>query len=216
MKTSENKNIVSEPVVSYGVSQPTDITDISMLDMSKVYTYANYLTWRFKERIEIIKGKIFKMSPAPARKHQDISAKLFVKIGSYLENKSCKYYSAPFDVRFPNGNNDNDPFTVVQPDICIVCDHSKLDDKGCNGAPDFIVEILSPSTAAKDIQDKFELYEENGVKEYWIVDPENKILDIFTLKSGKYVLVSKYNEEQNVSPVLFPDLIIELGKIFNQ
>ena len=167
------------------------ITDISLLDTNKTYTYANYITWQFKERIELIKGKLFKMSPAPARRHQGISVELSTQFHNYLKKKGCKSYSAPFDVRFPKGEDDEQTFTVVQPDICVICDKSKLDDRGCVGAPDLIVEILSPATAKKDVKDKFQLYEESGVKEYWIVSPENKLVDVFILKDdNKYHLVN--------------------------
>ncbi len=214
MNIHDNDNLVNEPAMSYGLQQ-NDITDISMLDMSKVYTYANYLTWKFKERVELIKGRIFRMSPAPARMHQKISGKFFLYYANFLEGKKCEVYSAPFDVRFPSNISDKNPVTVVQPDICVICDLSKLDDKGCNGAPDLIIEILSPSTAAKDTYNKFELFQEHGVSEYWIVDPANKIVDVFVLNSfGKYELIRKFNESDKVQVNIFPDLIINMADVF--
>ncbi len=205
------KNKAEEP--SPGYEMP--ITDISKLDMDKVYNYAHYLSWKFNERVELIKGKIFKMSPAPNRNHQGISGNLFMPLKAFLTVHNCKVYAAPFDVRFPNNPDDKNPYTVVQPDICVICDLTKLDDKGCVGAPDMIIEILSPSTAAKDVKDKFELYEEHGVKEYWIVDPENNILDIFLLNdTNKYQLKGKFNAEQRVVVNSIPGLEINLAEIF--
>ena len=191
------------------------ITDISLLDTNKTYTYANYLTWRFQERIELIKGKLFKMSPAPARRHQKVSNKLSSSITWFLKDKSCELYTAPFDVRFPKGKGDKQIFTVVQPDICVICDKSKLDDRGCVGSPDLIIEILSPATAKKDVKDKFQLYQEFGVKEYWIVSPENKLVDVFILKDdNKYHLVNKYTEDDVVGVNIFKDLSINLKDVF--
>jgi Uma2 family endonuclease len=113
------------------------------LDLNGTYTYADYLKWTFDERLEIIKGKIFPMA-APARIHQRLSGKLSFEIQKYLEGKKCETYSAPFDVRLTplKRSNSNKVHTVVQPDICVICDLDKLDDKGCVGAPDLIIEIL--------------------------------------------------------------------------
>src|SRR5215217_1614082 len=148
------------------------ITDINQLDLEGTYTYADYLLWRFEERLELIKGKIFKMSPAPNRRHQTILGHLHLPIGSFFKNHYCQVFLAPFDVRLPKKNqntSDGKIYTVVQPDLCIICDESKLDDRGCLGAPDLIVEILSPGNSRKEMDNKFELYEECGVREYWLV-----------------------------------------------
>lgn len=127
------------------------ITDISQLDFKKQYTYADYLTWRLSERVELIKGWIYKMSPAPKRRHQKISWRLERCVDDFLKNKQCEIYHAPFDVRLKkNKDREGEINTVVQPDICVICDLEKLDDAGCLGAPDLIVEILSDSTAKKD------------------------------------------------------------------
>jgi Uma2 family endonuclease len=191
------------------------ITDISALDLKKTYTYADYLKWQFTERVELIKGKIFKMSPAPGRLHQKTTVKLISRIDRFLEGKKCEVYSAPFDVRFPKDSDDNKTYTVVQPDLCIICDQSKLDDKGCLGAPDMIIEILSPKTAKNDIKDKFQLYEENGVSEYWIVSPENRVVDVFILKEDqKYHLIGKFADDDKVKVNIFDGLEINLTEIF--
>ena len=144
------------------------ITNINELDLNKVYSYADYLTWKFQERLEILKGKIFKMSPASSRLHQDVSAKLFRKFDRHFEGKPCNIYYAPFDVRLVNrqkSTSDNEIISVVQPDICVICDQEKLDERGCIGAPDLIIEILSPGNHTQAMDINFDLYEENGVKE---------------------------------------------------
>ena len=157
------------------------------LDINKSYTYADYLQWTFKERVELIKGKLFKMSPAPNRKHQDISSYLHGELYNFLKGKKCKVYSAPFDVRLPRKTKeDKDVITVLQPDICVICDESKLDYKGCIGAPDIIVEILSPSNNVVELKNKYDVYEQAGVMEYWVVSPQDKTFLVYTLNEGKY------------------------------
>ncbi|MGB1282992.1 MAG: Uma2 family endonuclease, partial [Polaribacter sp.] len=182
------------------------ITDINQLDLNKTYTYADYLLWQFSERVELIKGKIFKMSPAPKRIHQDISRNIEFKLFAHLRKQPCKVYYAPFDVRLSKKKKDQLIETVVQPDICVICDEKKLDDRGCLGAPDLIVEILSPSTKKKDITDKFNLYEENGVREYWIVDPDNQTLLKYVLKDKKYIGEKILDASEKVTATIFPNL----------
>lgn len=157
------------------------------LDVNKVYTYADYFKWQFDERVELIKGRIFKMSPAPSRIHQKLSSYINNTLYNYLRGKKCEVYAAPFDVRLPRkSKEDKDIITVLQPDICVICDLSKLDDKGCIGAPDIVVEILSPGNNATELKNKYEVYEESGVKEYWVVSPQNNTFIIYTLINGKY------------------------------
>jgi len=157
------------------------------LDLNKTYTYADYFKWKFEDRVELIKGKIFKMSPAPNRFHQELSGYIYNRLYVFLESKSCKAYSAPFDVRIPRkSKNDKNIITVLQPDICVVCDLSKLDDRGCIGAPDIVVEVLSPGNNAKELRKKHEVYEEAGVKEYWVVSPQNRWFKAYTLVKGKF------------------------------
>ena len=195
----------------------TIITDINDLDLTKSYTYADYLTWNFQERLEILKGKIFKMSPAPSRKHQEISAKIFRKFDRYFENRTCNIYYAPFDVRLKNfkkSTSDKEITTVLQPDICVICDKEKLDDRGCIGAPDLIIEILSPGNSKKEMDIKFDLYEENAVKEYWIVEPFQKSILIYTLQNDKYIGLKPIAEEGLVHSPLFPELSFNVEEIF--
>ena len=159
------------------------ITSLKQLDLTKQYTYADYLKWQFQERVELIRGYIHKMS-APARKHQTISRYFIIQMVKYFDQHPCEWYHAPFDVRLPRktDNADKQVFTVVQPDICVICDKAKLDKKGCIGAPDLVIEILSPGNTKKEMKDKFEVYEEAGVREYWIVQSTDKNVLVYTLK----------------------------------
>ena len=156
------------------------------LNPNLLYTYADYLKWQFEERVELIKGKIFAMS-GPNRAHQEISSYLHLELGIYLKGKDCKVYSAPFDVRLPRkSKEDKDIITVVQPDLCVICDRSILDFKGCLGAPDIVVEITSPSNNITELKNKYDIYEDAGVKEYWVVSPQDNYLMAYTLIDGKY------------------------------
>ena len=195
-----------------------EIDDISVLEPEATYSYADYLRWSFEERVELIKGKMFRMSPTPRRGHQEIGGDIFGAMHSFLKSKSCKVYHAPFDVRFPNQPDDTNAqtFTVVQPDICVICDHSRLDDAGCKGAPDLIVEILSPSTASKDLNEKYQLYEEHGVQEYWVVYPGEAVLEIYELQDGKYVSKGKFVKEDVVTTKVLPGLEIKLSEVFEE
>ncbi|MEM7514039.1 MAG: Uma2 family endonuclease, partial [Bacteroidota bacterium] len=133
------------------------ITSINQLDLTKTYTYADYLTWVFQDRLELLKGKIALMSPAPNSGHQQISMNLTRPMVNYFYKSTCQFFAAPFDVRLPqNGENENSKiYTVVQPDLCVICDPSKIDDRGCLGAPDLVVEILSPGNTQKEMNEKF-------------------------------------------------------------
>ena len=188
------------------------------LDLNKRYTYADYLTWFDDARRELINGFI-KMLPAPRPKHADVSFNISGNLWAILrKNKGkCKVYPAPFDVRLPKkSETTNDKIdTVVQPDICVVCDLSKIDERGCCGAPDMIVEILSPSTGRRDLTEKFVLYEESGVKEYWIVYPDSKAITVFLLQGdGKYDAGTVYELEGKVPVHIFDNHPIDLDDIF--
>jgi Uma2 family endonuclease len=190
------------------------VTQLSDLDLSKSYTYSDYLTWRFDEMVELIKGKIYKMSPAPARRHQEIVGNLYTEFNLFLKRKPCKVFIAPFNVRFKKTENTQEITTVLQPDICVVCDSAKLDLVGCVGVPDLIVEILSPSTSEKDIKIKFGLYEEFGVKEYWIVSPNEQVVDVFYLDGEKYVLNKKYISTDRIPVKTLPGFELDLKEVF--
>ena len=185
-------------------------------DSSITYTYADYLQWKFEERLELFRGKIFKLS-APNTKHQDISGNIFVPISLFLKKKPCKVFAAPFDVRLPvkNKKKDDEVTTVVQPDICVICDETKLDTRGCCGAPDLVVEILSPGNSKKEIRLKHELYEEAGVKEYWIVNPEEENIVVFVLNGeGKFSGLKMYAGDDTIQSFAVPGLNINLTEIF--
>ena len=193
------------------------ITNINDLDLNGTYSYADYLLWQFSERLELIKGKIFQMSPAPSRSHQQVSLKLTREIDKVFLNHKCELYIAPFDVRlvdFKNSTAENQIFSVVQPDLCVICDLDKLDEKGCLGAPNLIIEILSKGNSKKDLKIKFDLYEENGVQEYWIVNPSEKQVHIYTLQNGAYIGSRPYIMETEIQSPTFPELKFEVDKIF--
>ncbi|MGB0880442.1 MAG: Uma2 family endonuclease [Polaribacter sp.] len=191
------------------------ITDINQLDFNKKYTYADYLLWQFSERVELIKGRIFKMSPAPKRIHQEIVGNLYRDISSFVKRENCKVYVAPFDVRLSKKKKDQLIETVIQPDICVICDSSKLDERGCLGAPDLIVEVLSRSTSKKDLNEKKELYEENGVIEYWVVHPTEATLTKFVLENKKYRIVNIFTEVDMVKSTALKDFELNLNEVFN-
>jgi Uma2 family endonuclease len=194
------------------------ITDINQLDFDKTYSYADYLTWKFQERLEIFKGKLFKMSPAPSTSHQKVASNLHGILWSKFKNHSCKLFSAPFDVRLldkKKSTNDSDVITVVQPDLCIICDENKLDQRGAFGAPDLVIEILSPGNSKKEMKYKFDLYEEAGVLEYWIVNPEDKTILIYILKENQFIGIHPLIEEDQMNSPLFPQLDFIVEEIFN-
>jgi len=191
------------------------MNDILKLDTSKTYTYADYLTWRFKERVELIKGKVFQMSPAPRRIHQKVSLRFTVSIYNQLSKSSCELYEAPFDVRLVReSETDEKIINVVQPDLCVVCDHAKLDDAGCLGAPDLIIEILSPGSSKKDAQYKFELYQEFGVKEYWLVHTTDQLVNVFDLKEEKFSLRKFFANLDKIESSSVSGLVVDLNEIF--
>lgn len=197
------------------VDQP--ITQLDQLDPLGFYSYADYLKWQFEERVELFKGKLFPMA-APNRLHQRYSSRLSLSIGNYLQGKSCELYVAPFDVRLPDRKRkprfDGDIYTVVQPDLCVICDPSKLDDRGCLGAPDLIIEILSPGNTKKEMDNKFRLYEEAGVQEYWVVEPADKFVLIYVLRDGEYVGLRPATEEYPINTTVLLGLTIDLSAIF--
>ena len=195
------------------------ITSFDQLDLTKRYTYADYLKWQFQERLELIKGYIYEMSPAPSRRHQDIVWNLNVMIGNYIKGHPYKAYSAPFDVRLPvrDRKSNQEITTVLQPDICVICDLSKLDDKGCLGAPDLVIEVLSPGNSLREIDQKFNVYEESGVREYWVIYPEYSHVNIFLLdESGRFVGQHPKNNGELLCSAVFPELVINLSEVFSE
>lgn len=191
---------------------------IDQLNPNQIYSYADYLTWQFSERIELLKG-YFRLMTAPNRFHQTLSINLAREIAYAFKGHSCRVFAAPFDVKLvknPQGKTDKEIYSIVQPDICVICDRAKLDKQGCLGSPDWIIEIVSESTAKTDVKDKFELYEENGVLEYWIVRPVENSIERFFLENEKYAYKGTFVKEDIISPILFPELLIKLAEIFEE
>lgn len=185
------------------------------LDINKTYTYADYLKWTFEDRLELIKGKIFKMTPAPNSIHQRQSGTIHAELYNYLKGKPCEVFAAPFDVRLPRLSvNDKEIITVVQPDICVICDPDKIDDKGCIGPPDIIVEILSPGNNKKELKNKYEVYEESGVLEYWIIHPQEKTFLKYTLFDGNFQPSRLLTIGDEVTTPVLPGFALKLDELF--
>ena len=177
------------------------------------FTYADYKDWELKEgeRFELIDGEPYAMS-APNARHQEILGELFSQFQIFLRGKPCKAYPAPYDVRLFYKTDESDD-TVVQPDIVVVCDEKKRGPEGCRGAPDLVIEILSPSNTAIEMERKLKLYQEAGVKEYWIVDPENNGLTVYRFQEGA-ILTYTLKRAAEVPVGIFPDLNINLKQVF--
>jgi Uma2 family endonuclease len=191
-----------------------EITDFSQLDLTKSYTYFDYLSWKFQERVELLRGKVFNMSPGPASKHQRLSGKIAIPLFNYLANNPCEVFYAPFDVRLTKSTDDKQVKTVVQPDICVICDPSKIDERGCNGAPELVIEILSPGNSNKEMKNKFELYEEAGVLEYWIVDPEKEVVFQYVLEHGIFTNHKPLVKEDILESTVIAGFRLDLNTIF--
>lgn len=185
------------------------------LPQEKRYTLADALTWNEQERVELIYGEPVMMSP-PARIHQKVSGELFGQFRDYLKGKKCEVYHAPFAVRLfeLSGDSPEDVDTMVEPDITVICDPSKLDDIGCKGAPDLVVEILSPSTQRHDKLTKFNLYQRAGVREYWIVDPESKSVQVFVLENDHYIAKDFGEDGDKLKVNVLDDCFIDLAEVF--
>ncbi len=185
---------------------------------NKKYSYADYLQWLDDKRRELFNGIAKLMSPAPSSEHQAVSGEIFVALKTRLKKKKCKIFYAPFDVRLPENNktDDKEIFTVVQPDISIICDETKIDSKGCLGAPDMIIEIVSEKNSKRDVEDKFLIYQKHGVREYWLVFPHEKTVQCFVLKNNKYQLAGMFAEKGKVKVNIFDDIYINLEDIFEE
>ncbi len=151
------------------------------------YTYADYLQWPDDTRYELIDGEAFLMSPAPLVEHQEVAGELFRQLANQLDGQPCRPYIAPVDVRLPRKDEADAAIdTVVQPDVLVVCDPHKIDRRGVRGAPDWVLEVLSPCTAAHDQIAKRRTYERAGVREYWLVHPGDRTLTVYVLENGQY------------------------------
>lgn len=196
----KTKDKVKEPFSAYGS-----------------YSYADYLSWQLDEMVELIRGRVFRQAAAPRLIHQRISGKIFHQIYTFLQGKNCEVFTAPFDVRLPVSSKDLDKIdTVVQPDLCVVCDPEKLDELGCVGAPDLIIEILSPGNNKKELQLKYEVYEASGVKEYWIIHPDERTLLIYTLEGGTYQPSRLFTLGDQVKSQALAGFVLDLNEVFGE
>lgn len=180
------------------------------------YTFADVLTWNENERIEIINGEAVMMAP-PSRVHQEISGEIFRQLANYLEGKKCRVYAAPFAVRLFERDVEapEDVDTMVEPDLSVVCDSDKLDKYGCKGAPDVVIEILSPSTQRHDRLVKLGLYQRAGVREYWIVNPEDQTVQVMLLDGGGILQLHEVYDRTGVAKInSLEGCFIELNKVF--
>ena len=190
--------------------------ELADLDLNQIYTYADYYKWKFEDRVELIKGRIFKMSPVPNRLHQELTGEIYLRLRNFLDKNPCKVYIAPFDVRLPRkSKKDIEIYTVLQPDICVVSDLAKLDKRGCIGAPDIVVEVLSPANNKKELKNKYEVYEEAGVKEYWVVFPTEKTMLVYTLVDGKFSPSRLMVSDDVVTSAVLPGFSLDLTELFS-
>lgn len=183
----------------------------------RTYTYADYLTWPENKRYELIDGEPYDMTPGPSTTHQTIFRELFLQLGDWFRNRQCQLFSAPFEFRLAReGETEDQIRNVVQPDIAVICDQDGIDAKGGRKAPDFVIEILSPSTASKDHIIKRRLYERHGVKEYWLVHPDDRIVTVYRLSpEGTYGKADIFAcEDLNLDVAAFPGLTIDFNAVF--
>ncbi|MGI4740007.1 MAG: Uma2 family endonuclease [Janthinobacterium lividum] len=192
------------------------ITDISQLDLSQTYTYADYLSWKFTDLVELVRGRVMRKMSAPTSAHQQCSSNLQGLVWNHLRGQPCRVFAAPFDVRLlrSTGNGDAQVRTVVQPDLCVICDLAKIDRRGCLGAPEWIIEIISPGTATHDTKTKFDLYAENGVGEYWIVLPGEQNVSVYVLQDGEYQPKGDFYEPGLIPSHTLPELQLEWADVF--
>jgi Uma2 family endonuclease len=181
------------------------------------HTYADYLQWPEEARYELIDGQAFAMAPAPTRRHQEVVGELFRQIANALEDSPCRPYIAPFDVRLPRADErDEEIDTVVQPDLSVICAKDRLDERGCRGAPDWIIEVLSPATAGHDQIVKRAIYERAGVREYWLVHPTDRIVTIYLLENGAYGKPAVYELQGTTAAVTLPQVVIDWARVLRE
>lgn len=180
------------------------------------YTYADYLGWDFEEIVELIKGKPYVKQPFPGTRHQEVLMKLAFQLHKSINKKTSELYYAPFNVRLGALNEDEQIFTVVQPDISLILDTAKLDERGCFGSPDLIIEILSKGSNKTEVIEKYDLYQEFGVKEYWIIHPVENTLQINVLIEGVYQPSRLFTFGQKVNSTVLPGFELDLVEIFEE
>jgi Uma2 family endonuclease len=182
------------------------------------YTYADYYAWPDVIRGELIDGHFHDMTPAPSQRHQRIVVKLSAQLEIFFEDKACAVFVAPFDVRLPKeGDEDGMERDVVQPDIAVICDRAKIDDRGCRGAPDWIIEVLSPRTREKDLTLKRDLYERSGVGLYWMLSPRERTVEVLRLEAGRGYSSAVKREARGRQVVAeYPGLTIDWDRAFRE
>jgi Uma2 family endonuclease len=181
------------------------------------FTYADYRGWQGDERWELIEGEAFLMSPAPSWPHQRLLVALAGQIYATLEGKTCQLAVAPFDVRLPRSDEADDQIdTVLQPDLAVICDPAKLDRAGCRGAPDFVIEILSPATSVRDQIAKRDVYQRHGVRELWLVDPDTRGFTVYRLDpaSRRFARAPESRAEGRTRCAAVPGLEIDWQRAF--
>ena len=192
------------------------ITDISQLDLTRQYSYADYLTWQIEERIELINGHATPII-SPNITHQIVQMQLVGEMGFYFKKQDYRFLVAPVDVCLVRKNTADIAIkTVVQPDLLVICDMEKIKtNRHVLGAPDLVVEILSPGNSRKEMKEKFEVYEENGVREYWIVSPVEKNIAVFYLnENNKFIGLRPVADNEFLTSTIFPDLQVDLNEVF--
>jgi Uma2 family endonuclease len=202
----------------YRHNQKGLVMGLALRKQDQKYTYADYLSWPDNERWEILDGTAYNMSPAPLIEHQRITMELSGIIWSYLRGKPCKVFVSPIDVYIPKQKEDSDDKieNVVQPDVIVVCDHSKIEKRGIRGAPDIVIEVLSPQTEKKDWNDKFNLYEKSGVKEYWIVDPSEQVVHQYVNTNNRFNLVKMHEAGSVLESSVITGLKVEMIEIYGE
>jgi Uma2 family endonuclease len=181
------------------------------------HTYREYCGWPEDVRYELIDGQAYAMSPGPNRRHQELVIEILRQVADALEGSPCRPYVAPFDVRLPRGNEADDEIdTVVQPDILVVCDRAKLDDRGCRGAPDWVIEVLSPGTASHDQILKRAVYERHGVREYWLVHPVDLVVTIYRLVDGAYGRPDIHELKDTLACGILPAVVIDWARVLRE
>ena len=173
------------------------------------FTYADYRTWPDDERWELIGGDAYAMTPAPSLKHQKVLGNIHLKFAGFFMGKVCSVFIAPTDVVFDDEN-------VVQPDLLVVCDRNKLTEANVKGAPDLIIEVLSPSTCLRDKREKMALYERFGVREYLLVYPEDALVERYNLADGRYQQSDIVNWDETLRIATFPELVLNLWEVFDK
>jgi Uma2 family endonuclease len=193
----------------------TDEVKEPVIDYNRVYTYGDYLKLEIDERLEIIRGKIFRMCAAPRTKHQIISGNIYYRLRQKLEGQQCQVFNAPIDVVLPIANKKRTKSTnVVQPDICVICDPKIIEETAVFGVPDFVIEIVAGKDIKRDTQYKYSIYEEAGIGEYWIVFGEMRFVEVFILENGKYQRLNAFSEDDVIPVKTLPGLSISIDDIF--